>query len=347
MTVFSYFDDYVEEDLKAWKNLNIRLFKANLFLYSKQAKNALLVTQADVFHMEALWRYPHLLMGVWKKYRQEPIVCSPHGMFDPYIIHHQGLIKRIIAKLFFHSGLTAVDCYHALCLKELEDIRAYGLKQPVAIIPNGVDLPIEENKYKQNDGKHHLLYLGRLHHKKGVDLLLRAIAQIKKDSPCLLDNWIIDVVGWDHENYKSVLEHICQKNILQDIVVFHGGVFGEGKAKMYANASAYILPSHGEGLPMTILEAWSWKLPVVMTPQCNLPEGYAVDAAIKIDDNVHSIKEGLEKLLKMEDTERFMMGQRGYKLVSEQFTWTASAKKMVELYEWLVHKRRKPDFVYE
>lgn len=54
--------------------------------------------------MEALWRYPHILMGIWKKHYKIPIVCSPHGMLDPYIIKKQGKIKRIIANIFFSKG---------------------------------------------------------------------------------------------------------------------------------------------------------------------------------------------------------------------------------------------------
>ena len=128
--------------------------------------------------------------------------------------------------------------------------------------------------------------------------------------------------------------------------MFHGGKYGDQKLLMYAQASAYVLPSHGEGLPMTVLEAWAWHLPVLMTPQCHLPEGYNADAAIRIEDNVESCKEGLKKLLSMSDVERKAMGYRGYNLVAKDFTWDASAKKMIEVYEWLLGKREKPEYVF-
>ena len=345
--IFSYKDENVLKDLPSWKGLPIQLFKAGPMLYSKEVKKKLLQETADIFHMEALWRYPHILMGIWKKHYKIPIVCSPHGMLDPYIIKKQGKIKRIIANIFFSIGLIAVYCYHALCQKEMEDIRAYGLKQPIAIIPNGINLPKTTKKYVKPDSNYHLLYLGRLHPKKGIDILLQAIATLKKENPNIFNNWIIDIVGWDHENCQTKLEHIVHSNNLKEIVIFHGGLFGEDKIKMYANADAYILPSHGEGLPMTILEAWSWKLPVVMTPQCNIPEGFEANAAIRIEDNVSSIKQGLQTLFNMSDEERISMGNRGYKLVSENFTWDASAQKMIMLYKWLTNQGEKPDFVYE
>lgn len=346
LKIYSYYDDHVTEDLPSWHNIPICLFKVYPMLFSHKAKRSLLKEKVDILHMEALWRYPQLLMVAWKKYKKAPIVCSPHGMLDPYIIKNQGVLKRFISTMFFQKSLEAVDCYHALCQKELEDIRSYGLKQPVAIIPNGINLPDPYLKFEKMDKKKHLLYLGRLHKKKGVDLLLNALVAINKEKNDLLDNWQIDLVGWDHEGCKAELEKIVSENRLEDKVVFHGGLFGKDKQRMYANADGYILPSHGEGLPMTVLEAWSWKLPVVMTPECHIPEGYVANAAIKISDNVESVQDGLNTFFGMTDEERQFMGMRGYDLVRENFTWDVAAQKMIKVYEWLLGNRKKPDFIY-
>lgn len=203
--LLSYNEPNMKDDLVLWNDIPIYLLNPKFLLYSKEAKTYILKSDADILHMEALWRYPQMLMPIWKKKQQKPIVCSPHGMLDPYIISSQGVVKRIVAKLFFQKGLDAVTCYHALCQKELEDIRAYGLKQPVAIIPNGINLPITDTKYTKDNNKKHLLYLGRLHEKKGVDILLKAIVLIRRQFPELLSQWHVDLVGWDHEN--------CRRNI--------------------------------------------------------------------------------------------------------------------------------------
>lgn len=346
LKIFSFIDENIDKDRPSWKGIPMKLFKPFPMLFSPKTRTALLKESPDIFHMEALWRYPQFLMVTWKKHKKAPIVCTPHGMLDPYIIKNQGVVKRLVSNLFFQKSLEAVDCYHALCQKELEDIRAYGLKQPVAIIPNGINLPDQDLKFEKSDNKKHLLYLGRLHKKKGVDLLLKALAAINREEKGLLDNWQIDLVGWDHEGCKAELEKIVSENRLEDKVVFHGGLFGKDKQRMYANADGYILPSHGEGLPMTVLEAWSWKLPVVMTPECHIPEGYAADAAIKINDTVESVEEGLKNFFGLSDEERQSMGMRGYDLVRENFTWDVSARKMIEVYEWLLGRSEKPDFVY-
>lgn len=346
LKIFSFISENIDKDRPSWKGIPMKLYKPFPMLYSPKIRKDLLRESPDIFHMETLWRYPQLLMASWKKHKKAPIVCSPHGMLDPYIIKNQGMVKRIISNMFFQKSLEAVDCYHALCQKELEDIRAYGLKQPVAIIPNGINLPDPNLKFEKTDNKKHLLYLGRLHKKKGVDLLLKALATINKERKELLNDWQIDLVGWDHEGCKAELEKIVSDNRLEDKVVFHGGLFDKDKQRMYSNADGYILPSHGEGLPMTVLEAWSWKLPVIMTPECHIPEGYDADAAIKINDNVESVEEGLKTFLGMSDEERQSMGSRGYDLVRDNFTWDVSARKMIEVYEWLLGNHEKPDFVH-
>lgn len=164
--ILSYKDDMIEQDLPSWNGLPMRFFKPHFFLYSNKLKEALMNSQADIYYQQGLWRYLHLLMEKYKNRVGKPIVCTPHGMLDPFIIKKQGKLKRIISDLFFQKSLEAVTCYQALCIKEMEDIRAYGLNKPVAVIPNGVNLPDTSKEYKKMDNKRHLLFFGRLHEKK-------------------------------------------------------------------------------------------------------------------------------------------------------------------------------------
>jgi len=136
-------------------------------------------------------------------------------------------------------------------------------------------------------------------------------------------------------------------------VIFHGPAFGEEKEALLRSAEAFILPSFSEGLPMSVLEAWSYGLPVVMTPECNLPEGFASQAALEIRNSSafqpatsHSLPatptkldsdwDGLRTLLEMTDAERRAMGMRGRRLVEEKFAWPKVAARMKEIYESLL-----------
>jgi poly(glycerol-phosphate) alpha-glucosyltransferase len=166
--IYSYKDDATQLDLPSWKNIPVQLFASKPFFYSRQARNTILQSNADILHVHGLWRYPHAFIDTWKIHTGLPVIATIHGMLDPYIIERQGKIKQYLGKLLFaNKGFNAVTCFHALSMKELEDIRTYGLKQPIAVIPNCINLPDDSISYTRSDVKKHLLYLGRLHQKKG------------------------------------------------------------------------------------------------------------------------------------------------------------------------------------
>jgi poly(glycerol-phosphate) alpha-glucosyltransferase len=132
---------------------------------------------------------------------------------------------------------------------------------------------------------------------------------------------------------------------INDSVQFIGGQFGKDKETCFIDADAFILSSFSEGLPMSVLEAWSYKLPVVMTPFCNLPEGFEKKAAIQIEPDVDSVATGIQTLMNMTENELKIMGENGFKLVQEKFTWEKIAASTLQLYGWATGKNEKPDFV--
>ncbi|TDS13732.1 glycosyltransferase [Sphingobacterium paludis] len=343
ITIFSYRDEHTDSDIHQWEGIPIKLFDAkNFFQYSAEIKEAILAHNADILHVHGLWRYPHAFISTWKKHTGKPVVVTPHGMLDPYILQNQGRLKRIVGDvLFAKKAFRNSDYFQALSQKEWEDIREYGLKQPITKIPNGINLPAEADAVAPSDGRKSLLFLARLHPKKGVDLLIEAFAKVRETHPDLVRHWVLDIVGWAQENFDEKLKDLVKQYELEGQVIFHGGLFDNEKKRMYRQASGYILPSHGEGLPMTILEAWAYKLPVLMTPMCNLPEGFESKAALQIDTDVHTIANALSTFFAMPIEKRQEIGQRGYQLVSDHFTWESSAKKLQDLYEIIVRSSNK------
>ena len=126
-------------------------------------------------------------------------------------------------------------------------------------------------------------------------------------------------------------------------VHFPGPQFGPAKAAAYHHADAFILPSLSEGLPMVVLEAWSHQLPVVMTPQCHLPEGFETGAAICTEPDMASIVAALEILFSMDQMERMRMGHRGHQLVAERFAWSKIGAQMHEVCRWLLGEANPPE----
>jgi glycosyltransferase involved in cell wall biosynthesis len=128
-------------------------------------------------------------------------------------------------------------------------------------------------------------------------------------------------------------------------VLFLGPQFGDDKAACYRNCDAFILPSLSEGLPMVVLEAWAYGKPVLMTPQCNLPEGFAANAAIRIETSVESIEQGLRELFLTPDSALRGTGERGRALVAGKFTWPKVAAEMKSVYAWALGGGPKPGCV--
>jgi poly(glycerol-phosphate) alpha-glucosyltransferase len=197
------------------------------------------------------------------------------------------------------------------------------------------------------------LFLGRIHPKKGLSGLLKAWAEIQNPKSGIQNSkdWQLVIAGWEQGGHEGELIELCSELRLSVVqrskhvpcsataqgadVVFYGPAFGGEKVQLLRRADAFVLPSLSEGLPMSVLEAWAYGLPVVMTPECHLPEGFASQAALEIRNGKmgDSKWSGLQQLLDMSDSDRIEMGRRGRRLVEEKFTWPKVAAQMKQLYE--------------
>jgi poly(glycerol-phosphate) alpha-glucosyltransferase len=261
-------------------------------------------------------------------------------------------------------------------------MRGFNLKNDIAIIPNGIDLltapPTRLPPWDKvvGNGRKVLLFLGRIHPKKGIPNLLTAWAQIQKSGGRgVKSEWVLAIAGWDQAGHEAELKRLasdlglpsvdvrCLPTTSQETpshhqsyaeqsaafapsVVFLGPQFNEAKGACYHFSDAFVLPSFSEGVPTVILEAWARSKPVVMTPQCNLPPGFSAGAALRIETNPASIAEGLRELIRMTDGERVAMGERGRALVADQFAWPKIAHQMKAVYEWMLGGGPKPACLY-
>jgi poly(glycerol-phosphate) alpha-glucosyltransferase len=158
-------------------------------------------------------------------------------------------------------------------------------------------------------------------------------------------NWVVAIAGWDQDGHQQELEaRIAGKSATRNIV-FVGPLYGSDKDAAYRNSDAFILPSESEGLPLTVIEAWSYGLPVVMTPECNIPQGFEGKAAIRMEANPGDAVSALKALFSMSDQERIAIGSRGLALVKERFTWSRVAAQMHAVYSWVVNGGDAPDSV--
>lgn len=319
------------------------------FGYAPALDSALHACRADLLHVHGLWMYPSIAAPRWAAIRRAPYVISPHGQLDPWALAHRGWKKRLAALAYETRHLRGAACLQALCEAELTSIRAAGLVNPVCVIPNGVDLPEADLgvpplwRQRVPERASILLFLGRLAPQKGLPNLLRGLARAREAVPA--GAWQLVIAGWGEASYRTQLERLSGALGLHEIVHFVGPQFGEEKARTLAAADAFVLPSLSEGLPIAVLEAWAARLPVLMTPQCNLPDGYVEAGAIAIDPEAGSIEQGLRRLFAMPPLRRRQVGALGRRLVAERYAWPRVAEQMEAVYRWVLGIGDRPDTV--
>lgn len=346
-------DKYSRQDMSMYGNVpllvynRIKLPILKTLGYSTDINNIIDKQYPQIIHQQGIWMYhSHAALCYKNSHPETILIVEPHGMLDPWAVRNSEWKKKIVGHLFEYKNLRNADCIHALCQSEYESIRSFGLKNPVAIIPNGVNLPKNLHLNCFFDKKI-LLYIGRIHPKKGIKELILGISMVKKSNPSLLKSWKIHIAGWDQNGHINELKHLVEVNNLMDDVKFVGSLYGEAKEKALSQANAFILPSFSEGLPMSVLEAWAYKLPVIMTDYCNLPEGFNSDAAFRISPFPESIFSTLQDVFSADNAKLEEIGDNGYNLVKQNFTWDSVADQTIELYKYLLNGDEKPRFVYD
>jgi poly(glycerol-phosphate) alpha-glucosyltransferase len=326
--------------------------------YSPELRRAVFSLQprAGIVHTHGMWMYPGRLARKYAAATGAPLVISPHGMLEPWALQNSRWKKRLAGWLFENKNLRRAACLHALCAPEVESFRSFGLRNPVAVIPNGVDLtgfadppPRSriEARFPVLKGRNWILFLSRIHLKKGLPHLLRAwAAQRTKDgnnrNP---SDWRLVIAGPDELGHTDEMRRLSGELKINDEIVFTGPLQGEEKMAALAGATAFVLPSFSEGFSMAILEAAAAGLPVLLTPQCNFPELARAGGGIEVDPNADSCAAGLKRLFAMSEAERRDMGARGRRLVTEQYTWAGQSARMLAVYRWLLGQGDRPDFV--
>lgn len=352
--VFAARDGDSARDLSQWAGVDLQVLEKRgptAFGFMPELNRALDASDPELLHTHGIWMYPSLATLQWSRRTGRPYLISPRGMLDPWAVRHSRWKKRLVGWWFEHDHLRGARCIHALCAAEAEAIRAFGLRNPICVIPNGIDLPADTVPAEQArgfavpEGSRVLLYIGRLHPKKNLLALIDAWS-LAASRDGMGQDWHLIIAGWDQGDYEATLKARVAALGLQSRILFPGPLFGADKDDALRHADAFVLPSLSEGLPMAVLEAWAYRLPVLMTPQCNLPEGFAAGAALAMEPEVVSLAEGLTAFFSLDAEAQRAMGGRGRRLVESRFTWPRIAAEMCAVYDWVLGRGEQPNCLF-
>ncbi len=291
---------------------------------------------AEGLHIHGLWEAGTNFVAQAARKLGKPYIVSAHGMLEPWALRNKRLKKQLYLALVERHNLQQARGLHALTTAEADDYRRLGLRNPIAVIPNGVqvaqDVSPEEftARFPGLSGKRLILFLGRIHFKKGLDLLCRAWADL---GPSRDDAHLV-LAGPDFENTLATVQRLVSELGIADSVTFTGMLRGSLKWSALAASECFVLPSYSEGLSVTTLEALGKGLPVIVTRQCHLPEVRRHDCGWVIEPDAEELRDALEAFLKTPSAAVRAMGHRARQLVARQYSWPVIGRQMSALYQW-------------
>lgn len=311
------------------------------------------IIDQTILHTHSLWNYPpYCAFKLSKKYKL-PLIMSIRGNLYDWNLNKSKWKKDLALNLFQMKMLKEASCLHATEENEVKAIRNLGIKTPVALISNGIEVEEFENLSSKEEAmknltldadKRYILFMSRIDSKKGLEYLVNSFIKLEK----LFPEWELLIAGpiYDQKYFNKINTNISNANINVKVHYF-GMVNGKKRLDLFAASELFILPAHTENFGMVIGEAMAATLPVITTTGTPWKVLNDKNAGWWVDLNSKNICIALEKAMKKNSQELKEMGKRGYEIIKKDFTWGEVANKMKQVYSWVLSKSEKPDFVFK
>lgn len=307
--------------------------------------------RADIVHSHALWMVPGIYARQAAEKFARPLVISPRGMLDPWSLERARLKKRLAAWAYENRNLRSARLLHATSDLEAESIRRYGLRQPIAVLPNGVDLPrvervpdreLLERRFPELRGSRWLLFMGRLDPKKGLDLLLEVWRRLGQGHP----DWRLLIAGPDLAGYGvKLVAAVAADPSLLERTTFTGMLEGDEKRAALTHAELFVLPTRGENFGIAVAESLAHGTPVVTTTAAPWEALERRECGWWVAPDAEAVGAALHTALRLPASELARMGENGRALVREELAWDSIGAQWVEVYRWLLTGGTPPSCV--
>ena len=288
----------------------------------------------DAIHMHNFRSYQNIVAYHYAKKCNIPYVLQARGSVLPFFQKQR--LKKIFDLFFGYKILRDASKVIALTKTEIEQYKKMGVdKDKIEIVPNGIDLSEYDNlpgkgefrrKYSIGDDEKMVLYLGRLHKIKGIDLLVKAFSDLVKE----LDNVKLVIAGPD-DGFLPMLKKQIEDLKIGDKILFTGPLYKRDKLEAYVDADVYVLPSVYETFPNTVLEACACGTPVIVTDRCGIAD-FVEKVGYVVEYDKDQLREAIFKVLNDEGLRR-RFGEEGRKWVRKEFGWDKVVRKVEEIYE--------------
>ena len=298
--------------------------------------------QIDIVQLQSIWSLEYHKMVKICRRLKIPYIITPRGMLEPWSLKQSALKKKLAMALYQKSDLNHAACIYTTSNMEAQNVHNLGIKTPCSVIPNGIETDGYPCRKEQKMLKKQVLFLSRIHVKKGIELLIEAWKKIAKDYP----DWMVKIVGNGEETYVNELKRKIETLGLENNIKIQPPVFGQTKVALYQSSSLFVLPSFSENFGMVIAEAMSCGVPVITSEFTPWDFLNKEKAGWSIRLNQETLETTLREALTMSSEALYNMGQNAASLVRERYDYRSVAKETVKLYDWLLNGGVKPEFVY-
>ena len=296
----------------------------------------------NVVHINCCWQPESAMIQRWSGNRGYKTVYTPHGMLEPWIMQRHYWTRKVPALLLYQkAAIKRSNVIHATAESERNNLLKLGYNQNVVVVPNGIDVKNIHVKSTWALTKT-LLFLSRVHAKKGLDILIEALAELKDR----LADYRVLIAGEGDESYIQKLKELAREKSIESLIEFVGGVYGDEKWKLYQRADVFVLPTHSENFGIVVAESLASGTPVITTTGTPWQELDMRQCGWWIPCNKNDLKHALNSAISLSEDQLERFGRNGRQLIEEKYSVESIAVKMKSLYEWILDQGSKPDFVY-
>lgn len=316
-----------------------RITRASGLLTRSYFSGLTIETTPRIIHLHGLWIPFNHWAAHFSHAHKIPLIIHPRGMLEPWALQHRSWRKRVALAVYQSADINHSHVLIATSEAEFNSIRCAGFNNPVAVIPNGINLALQSHSNIQIPRENVALFLSRIHPQKGLNNLLHAWSKVKNAS------WQLVIVGPDENGHLQDLIRLVKVLDLCDSVRFVGEVGDEEKIKFYDRARLFILPTLSENFGVVVAEALAHGVPVITTKAAPWAGLESNSCGWWVDVGVAPLIPALQQAMSMDDNTWLTMSERCRNYV-QCFNWTDIAQKTHHVYQWALGLGEQPEFVY-
>lgn len=289
------------------------------------------VIKPDLVHVNCCWMPACAFVQQMAQKRNIKVVLTPHGMLEPWIIRRHYWTRKLPALLLYQkAAIQNADCLQATAESEKENLLKLGYNSNIKIVKLGIDAEsiIMKTSWKKNK---QLLFLSRVHVKKGINYLIEAVDDLQKK----LQGYKILVAGEGDADYVATLKQQIADKGLQEIIQLIGGVYGDKKWELFQTSDFFVLPTHSENFGLAIAESLASGTPVITTVGTPWNDLNSSNSGAWIEIGTQPLVETLRRFLSLSDGELEAMGKNGRKLIETKYSAKVMAEEMMKVYDSL------------